>query len=220
MLIELYTSEGCSSCPPAERYINKLNQHDALWKTLFPVAFHVDYWNELGWIDRFSRPEYSQRQRSYARYYQRRSIYTPAFYINGSSWRPGWFNKPLPELASRHTGILRIKVQNPAVTAHFMPVHSLNKTLNLHLAVLGLDLQTDIRTGENAGSKAEHQFVVLHHQQKSSINNSWQMTLPALNTLETDQLAIIGWISETGSPIPIQVTGGILRSDQTQVVAE
>lgn len=214
MLVELYTSEGCSSCPPAERYINKLQQHNALWKRLFPIAFHVDYWNELGWVDRFSRPEYSQRQRSYARYYQRRSIYTPAFYINGSSWRPGWFNKPLPELTNHHTGILRLKVEHPTVSAHYTPAQTWDKTLILHLAVLGLDLQTNIRTGENAGSKAEHQFVVLHHQQQTSSNNTWHMTLPALNTLETDKLAIIGWVSESNSPIPIQVTGGLFHSNQ------
>lgn len=218
MLIELYTSEGCSSCPPAEHYINQLQQHEALWKQVFPVVFHVDYWNNLGWVDRFSRPEYSQRQRYYARYYQRRSVYTPAFYINGSSWRPGWFNKPLPKISTDNTGILHIDAQSPTVTAHYTPALASDQTFNLHLAVLGMDLKTDIHTGENTGRTAEHQFVVLYYQQQTSSDNTWQMSLPALNTLETRELALIGWISENDNPTPIQVTGGILQSTERQVV--
>ena len=220
MLIELYTSEGCSSCPPAEHYLNKLQQHEALWKQLFPIAFHVDYWNELGWVDRFSRPEYSQRQRDYARYLQRRTIYTPAFYINGAPWRPGWFNKPLPDLPDRNTGRLVIKVQHPTVTAHFTPVQASQNSLNLHLTILGMNLHTDIRSGENAGQQADHQFVVLHYQHKASSNNRWQITLPAQNIFETRELAVVAWISEQGNPMPIQVTGGMLQSAQTQLVTD
>ncbi|MDB4793761.1 DUF1223 domain-containing protein, partial [Methylacidiphilales bacterium] len=65
-LIELYSSEGCSSCPPAEAWVNDLKSAPELWKSIFPVVFHVDYWDGLGWPDRFSRADYTQRQRNYA----------------------------------------------------------------------------------------------------------------------------------------------------------
>ena len=65
-LLELYTSEGCSSCPPADRWLSSLKDDDGLWQELIPVAFHVDYWDYLGWRDRFAARDFSQRQRRYA----------------------------------------------------------------------------------------------------------------------------------------------------------
>ncbi|WP_084198797.1 DUF1223 domain-containing protein [Halioglobus japonicus] len=64
-LLELYTSQGCSSCPPAERWFNTLTDSSRLWDDLVPVVFHVDDWSYLGWKDRFARAEFSQRQRRY-----------------------------------------------------------------------------------------------------------------------------------------------------------
>ncbi|MCI0452322.1 MAG: DUF1223 domain-containing protein, partial [Candidatus Latescibacteria bacterium] len=61
-LLELYTSEGCSSCPPAEAWFSKLTASERLWKDVVPVAFHIDYWDYLGWVDVFARPEFSERQ--------------------------------------------------------------------------------------------------------------------------------------------------------------
>jgi hypothetical protein len=65
-LIELFTSEGCSSCPPAEKWISALKSNQDLWKKTVPVAFHVDYWDRLGWRDRFAKPEFTSRQQHYA----------------------------------------------------------------------------------------------------------------------------------------------------------
>ena len=64
-LLELYTSEGCSSCPPAETWLSRLTTDGRLWKEIVPVAFHVDYWDDLGWKDRYAKQEYTSRQRSY-----------------------------------------------------------------------------------------------------------------------------------------------------------
>jgi hypothetical protein len=65
-LIELYTSEGCSSCPPADRWLSALTQDARLWQGMVPVAFHVDYWDDIGWKDRFASPNHGLRQRHYA----------------------------------------------------------------------------------------------------------------------------------------------------------
>lgn len=65
-LIELYTSEGCSSCPPAEEYLNKLKHDKNLWKKWVPIALHVQYWDYIGWKDRYATRENGQRQSRYA----------------------------------------------------------------------------------------------------------------------------------------------------------
>src|SRR5574339_14875 len=78
-LLELYTSEGCSSCPPAEAWLSRLKSDARLWKDFVPVAFHVDYWDYLGWRDPFGAAEYSERQRGYAAQWKSRSVYTPGF---------------------------------------------------------------------------------------------------------------------------------------------
>jgi hypothetical protein len=79
-LLELYASEGCISCPPADAWVSKLKSHSGLWKSIVPVVFHVDYWNYIGWKDRFSSAEHSSRQRSYARSKNLKTVYTPGFY--------------------------------------------------------------------------------------------------------------------------------------------
>src|SRR6187401_409142 len=88
-LLELYTSEGCSSCPPAEAWLSSLAASDQLWKDVVPVAFHVDYWDYLGWVDVFAKPEYSERQRDYSVAWKADRVYTPGFVLNGREWR-GW----------------------------------------------------------------------------------------------------------------------------------
>jgi len=80
-LIELYTSEGCSSCPPAERWRGSLRGEEGLWSRFVPVAFHVDYWISLGWADRFSEDEHTRRQRAYARHFL-----VPAFTATVDCW--------------------------------------------------------------------------------------------------------------------------------------
>jgi hypothetical protein len=86
-LVELYTSEGCSSCPPAEAWLSRLKDGPGLWKEFVPVAFHVDYWDYLGWRDKWSAEAFSARQRAYASAWHNDNIYTPGFILNGSEWR-------------------------------------------------------------------------------------------------------------------------------------
>ena len=76
-LIELFSSEGCSSCPPAERWLGSLRTEPGLWRGFVPVAFHVDYWNRLGWPDRFSTREFTAREYDYAAAWHSDSVYTP-----------------------------------------------------------------------------------------------------------------------------------------------
>src|SRR5579862_6783150 len=74
-LVELYTSEGCSSCPPAEAWLSRLKDKPGLWSEFVPVAFHVEYWDALGWRDKWSSKDYSERQRDYAASWGSDNIY-------------------------------------------------------------------------------------------------------------------------------------------------
>ena len=86
IVLELYTSQGCYSCPPADRLLAKLgDEASAHGRLLVPLAFHVDYWNYIGWTDPFSSKEWTARQRRYRRVLRQRSIYTPQLVIDG--WR-------------------------------------------------------------------------------------------------------------------------------------
>ena len=85
-LLELFTSEGCSSCPPAETWLSGLKAAPGLWKEFVPVAFHVDYWDYLGWRDPWGAKTFSLRQHAYAKTWRIDSVYTPAFILNGKEW--------------------------------------------------------------------------------------------------------------------------------------
>ena len=82
-LIELYTSEGCSSCLPAEAWMSGLKNQPRLWQEFVPVAFHVDYWDHLGWRDPFSSRSWTQRQMTYVKQMKLSSAYTPQVVVGG-----------------------------------------------------------------------------------------------------------------------------------------
>ncbi len=90
-LLELYTSEGCSSCPPADKWISKIKHGP---EEVTPLAFHVDYWDYIGWKDTFSKAKYSNRQRKTAAFGGAGFVYTPQFVFNGRDFK-GWDNSRL-----------------------------------------------------------------------------------------------------------------------------
>jgi hypothetical protein len=107
-LIELYTSEGCSSCPPAETWLSRLKESPGLWKDFVPLAFHVDYWDYLGWRDPWANKSFSDRQRAYAKQWRSESIYTPGFVLNGKEWRDWSALKDGPKSAGVNAGVLTV----------------------------------------------------------------------------------------------------------------
>ena len=118
LMIELYTSEGCNSCPPAERFLNRFVDNKQLWQTYIPLAFHVDYWDYLGWHDKFATPANTQRQQRYGKVLQSPTIYTPEFFVNGKEWRRGLFGR-LPMVSSQEVGTLKVSLHESLVTASF-----------------------------------------------------------------------------------------------------
>lgn len=215
-LIELYTSEGCSSCPGADRWLSTLISSPQLWKEYVPVAFHVDYWNRLGWEDRFSSSRYSRRQRTHRSQGNIESVYTPGFIVAGKEWR-GWFSKrPLPSMATNIVGNLELKIKNnQRFIAHFHRADKSRKPLQLTIVMLGMNLVTEVKHGENSGKRLHHDFVVLDITEDVSRDTIWQGSLPKISESyisNTNNLAIAAWVSEVDSLVPIQSVGGYLQA--------
>jgi len=207
-MLELYTSEGCSSCPPAEKFLNSLRQSPRLWKDFIPMAFHVDYWNYLGWRDRFSSAVFSDRQRQYARLGHMATIYTPGFFVDGREWRRR-FSRGTPPLQRVDAGELSIRVKNRQISGEYVPV-SQKKSLKVNVALLGMDLKTKIERGERAGTTTSHEFVVLGYAQQPLQGRVFNIDMPA-PIVEARQHAIVVWLSQGSDPTPLQAVGGMLQ---------
>ena len=213
-LIELFTSEGCSSCPPAEKWLSALKSSSDLWKKAVPVAFHVDYWDHLGWRDRFAKPEFTSRQQRYAAAWGGDSVYTPSFVVNGKEWRD-WFGGNAMPITSTKVGVLRVSVGDDGkVSATFAPDTMQARPLALNVALLGNDLESDVKRGENSGRKLRHDFVVLQLVKTELIasGDRWigSISIPKQNAEKPRALA--AWVSEEDVDPPIQATGGWLNS--------
>ena len=206
-LVELYTSQGCSSCPPAEAWLGELKQNPLLWKTVVPVAFHVDYWDYLGWKDKFANPAYSARQARYRREGHVASVYTPGFVVNGEEWR-GWIRKKSLPQDSDTPGRLTIDLRNNQLVATFHPSNGLKESLNLNLAILATGVKAKIGGGENHGRTLPQDFSVIHHQTLSSENGIWSNHLQVPEAAPGTRLALAAWVSRKGDQKPLQATGG------------
>lgn len=213
-LLELYTSEGCSSCPPADRWLSGLLQDSRLWQQLVPVAFHVDYWNYIGWPDRFASADFSERQRRYARAENLTTVYTPGFLLNGNEWR-SFFGLRKLSLQQEDAGELQLKLEGDEITASYTPAVAINSGVEINIALLGFDLQTEVKAGENRGETLRHDFTVLAIKrlvmQPGDMMYSVVGHLPVAD-ISAPRLALAAWVSKTGRQTPLQATGGWLQN--------
>ncbi|WP_428608962.1 DUF1223 domain-containing protein [Sedimenticola sp.] len=211
-LVELYTSEGCSSCPPAEAWLNGFIKDEGLWQQVIPLAFHVDYWDYIGWQDRYAQPRFSDRQYRYQREGGIRTVYTPGVLVNGEEWRR-WFRQR-PALANETVGALSLEVADNRVKARFEPVKKPAGGLRLHLAVVAFGLESDVAAGENRGRDLRHDFVVVGLNASDSTDLQWQSPLPEIKQTDAKRLALVAWVSEPERQAPLQAAGGWLPTSE------
>lgn len=157
-VLELYTSEGCSSCPPADRWLSGLKAAAAEGKVI-AQAFHVGYWDDLGWVDRFAAPAHTARQRQIAAANGLRSIYTPQLVRNGQDWRD--YDRALagkPE--APRAGIRIERTGLDAFEAVVTPVSGNTGSWTAYWSVTEHGHGSKVKAGENAGEFLRHDFVV------------------------------------------------------------
>ncbi len=216
-LLELYTSEGCSSCPPAESWLARQKDSPNLWKTFAPVAFHVDYWNGLGWKDRWSSSEFTDRQQSYAQLWKSENVYTPCFVRDGQEWH-GWLYGGSPAGApDENVGVLSVVSSDTNLwTAVFVPVHPSASGYEIHAALLAGGLGSDVRAGENNGRHLLHEFTGLNLIQGAMKFDHGVATgkfiTDTSRRVSEKQLALTVWVTRAGELEPLQATGGWLTS--------
>lgn len=168
-VVELFTSEGCYSCPPADKLVSQLidvaNEND---QRIFPLSFHVDYWDYLGWKDAYSSAAFSERQRRYAFTWKSNRVYTPQMVVNGEHEFVGSDAakaKKYIEDALAQKANLEIKL-NTSVDENTSTINleaSLNDVKNnlvLNVAIVERDLVREIARGENGGKTLHHDNVV------------------------------------------------------------
>lgn len=151
-VVELFTSEGCSSCPPADRWLSSLKGR----ADLLPLAFHVTYWDRLGWPDRFASPEATARQASLSRL-DASGVYTPQVRVAGADW-PRWPQLPPAATTAVAAPGLTLLREDDTVTAQIAPLPG--RRLAGYWAVLEDGHQSAVKAGENAGENLRHDHVV------------------------------------------------------------
>lgn len=206
-LIELFTSQGCHSCPPADHWLSQLADDEGLWTDFVPLAFHVDYWDWIGWKDRFASKKHSIRQRRYKHDGQIKSVYTPGFVVSGEEWR-GWFRRqPLPQTDQRAEQLI-LSIEEGAFDLSYKG--NTSETGVAHIALLGMGLETDIHRGENAGRNLSHDFVVLDWQTLPAGQNNWKGHIKSDWDNQVSQYAVAAWVEKADKAVPLQVVAGYL----------
>jgi hypothetical protein len=175
VVVELYTSEGCSSCPPADRWLSTLKGRP----DVLALAFHVNYWDKLGWPDRFASPEATARQYQLARLDGSSGVYTPQLRAQGQDWR-GW--PQLPQATSSPLG-LSLSREGDMVTAQINPAPG-TAQLAGYWAVLEDGHASRVSAGENAGETLRHDHVVRLYR------------------------AVPPWVGSAGAKLQLQVSRG------------
>jgi hypothetical protein len=178
-LVELYTSEGCSSCPPADHWLGSLGQRYTAGK-LVPLALHVDYWDYIGWKDPYAKREFALRQRKFSQLQRMAFVYTPQVLLQGRDFR-GWSSRAFddalerinaqPERARLRLAILAADSRNIEVEARAELVERMDDAA-LYLAVYESKLQSRVSAGENRGRTLSHDYVVLEWQGPFAIAGS------------------------------------------------
>ncbi len=214
-LLELFSSEGCSSCPPAEQWLGQFRNRPELWRKVVPVAWHVNYWDRLGWQDIYASKSFTARQYAYAKLWGARSVYTPGFALNGREWRRG----EDMSLSTTAGGLLEVvwHENKTAFITYTPPDDSHHLDYNVTITLLGGNITSDVLAGENSGRELHHEFVALQmmtaDMESHPISGQYQTTvrLPAESPPPAPRHAIAVWVTGLGDLIPLQATGGWLN---------
>lgn len=163
-VLELYTSEGCSSCPPADQWASTFKGKDVVAQ-----AFHVGYWDYIGWVDRFASPAHTTRQREVAARNRLRNIYTPQVVVNGRDW-PQWRGAEQRIRGQKEAAQVRIELRQLATDQFEATVAPVNAAAPVpawaaYWTVTEHGHNSKVKAGENAGEFLKHDFVVRQYTQ-------------------------------------------------------
>jgi hypothetical protein len=202
VLLELYTSEGCNSCPPADSRLSQFKGRAEYAGQLVPLAFHVDYWDSLGWVDRFASPGHTRRQQEMARRAGSLMVYTPQFFRNGRDWRSS--ASPLDGIGTTATRIvLELGTHTAGQLLLDAGISEVPAEADVWLAVYEHNLQSQVRAGENVGKVLRHDYVVRRLIGPLSPDRRGHLSLRRQIPLEADwkraDLGIVAFVQDRKS---------------------
>ncbi|MEJ7685433.1 MAG: DUF1223 domain-containing protein [Segetibacter sp.] len=211
-VVELFTSEGCSSCPPADELVSKILRENK--QDVYILSFHVDYWDRLGWKDNFSQPAFSDRQKQYAHYLSLDGVYTPQIVVNGTDQFVGSneshlrssLNNTKPE---SNLTIEATKTNNESV--HLLYKITGNNSALLNVALIQPDATTQVRRGENGGRKLHHVNIVREFKTIETTANTGTLDIEIPAELRELPFKVIAYTQHENN---FQITGAA----QTAVV--
>jgi len=217
-VLEVYSSQGCSSCPPAQAWVSQLKDQAGLWQKVVPIVFHVDYWNSLGWQDPYSTASYSARQRRYKALGKINAVYTPGFVVAGQEWRD-WFQKRdkaginnLSDLSvEQKPGVLTAQLKKDGIQIDFAGKSEL-KPQYVNIARLGFDIKTQVKRGENASRVLPEDFIVLGYARYKFNNNISHIYAWPSSDFKPAREGVAVWISGEDQLTPIQAVGGLIHT--------
>ncbi|MBB4802691.1 hypothetical protein HNP37_002766 [Flavobacterium nitrogenifigens] len=213
-LLELYTSEGCSSCPPADELLAKI-QNEYRDKNVYVLAYHVDYWDKQGWKDIFSNADYTKRQYDYAQFMGKEPIYTPQVIINGKSDYIGSQETSLRNgiksaLSKSALANLSLEtVQNSNILSVQYNVESSSKNSRLLLAVVQKEAKSNVRRGENANRVLSH-YQIVRQLQTVNLNKGKKgtTTIYLPKNYNVQGFEVIGFVQDADSGVILGVKRG------------
>ena len=211
-LLELYTSESCSSCPPAEKFISEFRDSELLWKKIVPVSFHVAYWNHLSWKDKFSKKKYSARQRSSAKKIGS-NVYTPQLLLNGVDIKNSKILSKIRE--DKIVGNLNVKLDEELTLAN-MKLNSSDIKDNRKYTCYGALLKSRqiraITSGENSGKTLREDFIVIRDfDMKAEVSKHKASCELKISTKNLTDYSLAFWISDSATNNVVQAVGRGLK---------
>ncbi len=210
VVMELFTSQGCSSCPPADALLGKYAAGNN--ENIIPLSFHVDYWNRLGWADPFSDAAFSNRQRVYETKIAGGSVYTPQLVINGEKEMVGsqrdainaYVQKALAENRQVKISITALQKNNNNINVKYL-VDGLPAGNVLNLALVRSQIQTNIKRGENSGLQLTNFNVVrVFKTVKPMASGIEAISIPANENVNENYFVAL----YTQDPATGKITGG------------
>lgn len=204
-LLELYTSEGCSSCPPADELSGRI-QNELKDKNVYVLAYHVDYWDKQGWKDIFSNADYTKRQYDYAKFMGKDPIYTPQVIINGkidyvgsqeTSLRNG-IKSALVKPASASVSLETNQIDNNLSVNY--SVEGTSKNSRLFIAVVQKEAKSNVKRGENANRVLTH-YQIVRQLQSVDLNKvkKGTVTVRLPKNFNAQDFEIIGFVQDMNS---------------------
>lgn len=213
VVVELFTSEGCSICPPADEVLAHLTDLGFEPEQVIPLAFHVDYWDNTGWTDPYSHSAWTTRQQKYGRLYRADQIYTPQMIVNGIRQFLGSNQKAARQVIEKawqrtDPAHVSVKIADAPIKAPTMRVeasYELDRrftpgVLSLFIAVTEDGLSSDVLDGENKGRHLKHEAVVRYMQRINKVvtaanqNSQYAVEIPLQPEWKRDKMKVVAFI--------------------------